>query len=126
MQEHGGYLVKFEHNLLNITLIGALNEQATDSACQQIKDKIDRLNGQKFVVLVNGIDYEGSTPQAHQISNQSLLWLNQQNCVARATVYRQKIYLDIVKNEQPAIFATQNRREFYCLEEARTWLINQL
>jgi hypothetical protein len=126
MQEHGYYSVKLEQNLLNITLVGSLNEQAAGTACQQIKASIVGLNGDKVVVLVNCLDYQGSTPQAHQISNQTLNWLNQQNCVARATVYKEKIHQDIVKHQQPEIFGMKNRREFHCFDEARQWLLAQL
>lgn len=126
MQEHGHYTVVLEHNLLNISLSGTLNEQTALSAYQEIQKSIESLNGEKVAVLVNCVNYEGSTPQAHKISNQSLFWLNQQNCIARATVYSQKIYLDIAKNEQPAIFSMKNRREFSCPDEAKAWLVNQL
>ena len=56
MQEHGYYSVKLEQNLLNITLVGSLNEQAAGTACQQIKASIVGLNGDKVVVLVNCLD----------------------------------------------------------------------
>lgn len=58
-------------------------------------------------------------PKPHKVSNQHLLWLNQQNCVARTIIYSQKLHCDIVKNEQPTLFDLQNRREFHDLKEAQ-------
>lgn len=126
MIEHGSYTVLLEKKLLSITLAGMFNDLATQAICQQIKAKVESLNGQGFGILLDCLKYEGSTREAHTISNQHLLWLNQQNCAARAIVYSQKLYFDIVKNEQPALFELQNRREFYQLKDARDWLITQL
>ena len=86
---------------------------------------MESLNQQSFSILLDCTAYEGSTREAHQVSNQFLLWLNTQACAARAIVYSQKLYFDIVKNEQPALFELQNRKEFYDVTEARIWLKSQ-
>jgi hypothetical protein len=126
MSEHGDYSVTLVGRLLHITLSGMFNDLATKIVCQKIQNEVESLNGQDFVILLDCIDYEGSTPAAHQVSNQFLFWLNQQNCLARAIVYSQKLYFDIVKNEQPALFELQNRREFHNLSDAKSWLVAQL
>ncbi|MFT6506760.1 MAG: hypothetical protein ACI92O_000802 [Colwellia sp.] len=122
MVEHGVYSVILKDNLLSITLIGSFNELATKSVCLQIKAKVDSLKGKAFAVLFNGIDYEGSTPAAHKISNEYLSWVNKQNCIAWAAVYHHAIYAEMAKNEQPAMFESKNRREFYDIESAKSWL----
>ena len=126
MLEHGKYSVSLHHNLLSITLVGMFNDIATATVCQQIKSHVESLQGEKFAILLDCIEYEGSTPEAHHISNEHLLWLNKQNCIARAIIYSQKLYFDIVKNEQPALFELQNRKEFHDHEKAHNWLLTQL
>jgi hypothetical protein len=123
--EHGNYSIALNGKILNITLIGMFNELATQSVCQQIQNQVDSLNGQSFGILLDCSKYEGSTPEAHRISNQFLLWLNKQACIARAIIYSQKLYFDIVKNEQPALFELQNRQEFHQFAEAESWLSSQ-
>ena len=126
MIEHGTYTVELEGRMLKITLVGMFNALVTHSVCLQIEVKIKSLNGQGFGLLFDCTAYEGSTPDAHKISNQHILWLNRQNCLARAMTYKHKIQVDIVKNAQPAVLALQSRREFYQLQDAREWLIAQL
>jgi hypothetical protein len=126
MHEHGTFSVVLEGNLLSITLLGTFNDIATLSACQQIEAKVESLNGQAFGILLNCIGYEGSTPDAHKISNKYLLWLNKSNYIALATIYSQNIYADIVKNEQAALSELKSRREFTDVQEAKLWLISQL
>lgn len=125
MVEHGIYSVVLEDNLLNIILIGSFNELATKSACLQIQAKVESLNGKAFGVLFNCIDYEGSTPASHKISNDYFSWVNKQNCIAWAAVYHHSIYAEMAKNEQPAMFECQNRRQFYDIESAKSWLTSQ-
>lgn len=122
MKEHGTYSVTLQNNVLNIRLVGMFNEIATRKVCEQIEQHIDMLNTKSFKLLVDCLDYEGSTRAAHKISNQHLLWLIQQNCQAQAAVYGRKLYADIVKNEQPAVGNILNRREFTNIEEAKNWL----
>lgn len=122
MTEHGQYSVDLEQNILSITLIGMFNDIATKSVCELIKALVVSLENKPFKILLDCSAYEGSTREAHQVSNQHLLWLNKQNCIARATVFNQKLYHDIVKNEQPALFELQNRREFNNIAEAKRWL----
>jgi hypothetical protein len=126
MLEHGTYSVVLEGRLLSISLEGTFNDIATRSVCKKIKAKVESLNGQGFAILLDCIAYEGSTPDAHKISNQHLLWLNKQNCIARAVIYNKKLYFDMVKNEQPALFELQNRREFHDVKSAQSWLLSQL
>lgn len=126
MIEHGTYSVVIENNLLSITLVGTFNDLATRSVCQKIQTKVESLNGQGFGILLDCTEYEGSTRDAHEISNQHLLWLNKQNCIARAVIYSQTLYVDMVKNEQPALFELQNRREFHDVKSAKSWLLSQL
>lgn len=126
MDEHGIYSVKLESNLLKITLSGMFNELATQAVCQQIQMKVESLQGKVFGILLDCKAYEGSTPEAHQVSNQHLLWLNQHNCTARAIIYSKKFHFNIVKNEQPALYQLQNRREFQDQNEAQSWLKSQL
>ena len=126
MVEHGNYSVVLEGRMLIITLVGMFNDLVTQSVCQQIEAKVESLNGQGFGLLFDCTGYEGSTPDAHSISNQHILWLNRQNCLARAMAYNHKIHLDIVKNAQPAVLELKNRREFDNLQDARDWLVIQL
>lgn len=126
MIEHGSYQVTLAEQVLTVSLAELFNEHATATVCQQMKSYIESLNGRSFVVLLDCMGYEGSTPEAHQISNNFLRWLNKQNCLARAIVYSQKLYFDIVKNEQPAVLESNNRREFCNLAEAQQWLATQL
>lgn len=122
MTEHGQYSVDLEQDILSITLIGMFNDIATTTVCKLIKDLVESLESKPFKILLDCSAYEGSTREAHQVSNQHLLWLNEQNCIARATVFNQKLYHDIVKNEQPALFELKNRREFNNIVEANHWL----
>ncbi|TWX72874.1 hypothetical protein [Colwellia sp. C1TZA3] len=112
--------------MLSITLLGTFNDLATHSACQQIEAKVESLNGEAFGILFDCIGYEGSTPDAHKVSNQSLLWLSKKNCIARASIFSQNIYADIVKNEQAALSQLKNQREFTNVQEAKQWLASQL
>lgn len=125
MVEHGTYSVVLEDDLLSITLVGAFNEIATNSVCRQIQDKVGTLQGNAFKFLFNCIDYEGSTPAAHKISNDCLLWLNKQNCFAWAAVYHHALYAEMARSQQPAMYECQNRREFYNVELAKAWLSGQ-
>ena len=102
------------------------NDLATQAVCSQIEALVDSLNGQGFGLLFDCTAYEGSTPDAHKVSNQHILWLNRQNCLARAMAYNHKIQVDIVKNAQPAVLQLKNRQEFYNLQDARNWLLTQL
>ncbi|WP_085299501.1 hypothetical protein [Cognaticolwellia mytili] len=124
--EHGSYSVTLDGKVLSVTLSGMFNEFATTTVCQKIKNQVDSLNKENFGILLNCATYEGSTREAHKISNLFLLWLNKQTCSARAIIYSQKLYFDIVKNEQPALFELLNRKEFYDLTEAKAWLASQL
>ena len=124
--EHGSYSITLDGRVLSITLSGMFNDIATQNVCYKIKSEVESLNGRSFGVLLDCTTYEGSTREAHQISNQFLLWLNKQACSARAIIYSQKLYFDIVKNEQPALFELQNRKEFHDLVEAKSWLAVQL
>jgi hypothetical protein len=124
--EHGSYSVTLDGRVLSISLSGMFNEFATTTVCQKIQSQIEVLNKQRFGILLDCSSYEGSTREAHQISNLFLLWLNKQACSARAIIYSQKLYFDIVKNEQPALFELQNRKEFDDLTEAKAWLALQL
>jgi len=124
--EHGSYSITLDGRVLSITLSGMFNDIATKNVCYKIKSEVESLKGQSFGVLLDCTTYEGSTREAHQISNQFLLWLNKQACSARAIIYSQKLYFDIVKNEQPALFELQNRKEFHDLLEAKSWLTVQL
>lgn len=126
MIEHGNYSIELEGNLLSIILVGSFNDIATHAICQKVQANIESLNEQAFALLLICTDYEGSTPDAHKISNQYLTKLNKQNCIARAAVYRKTIYADMAKNEQPAMFGFQNRREFFDEASAKTWLLSQL
>lgn len=125
MVEHGTYSVVLEGDLLTITLVGSFNEAATKSACLQIQTKVESLHGHAFKFLFNCINYEGSTPAAHKISNDCLLWLNKQNCFAWAAIYHHALYAEMARNLQPAMYECQNRRQFYDVESAQTWLSSQ-
>lgn len=122
MGEHGTYSILLEGELLNINLSGMFNDLAANSLCQLIEAQIERLNGQRFFILLNCIDYQGSTPEAHDISNQHTLWLKQQNYVASAVVYKQSFYFNIAKSQQPALFESKKRKEFFHLQAAKDWL----
>jgi hypothetical protein len=124
--EHGSYSIILDGKVLSITLSGMFNDIATQNVCHKIQSEVESLNRQNFGILLDCTTYEGSTREAHQISNQFLLWLNKQACSARAIIYSQKLYFDIVKNEQPALFELQNRKEFHDLAEAKAWLTEQL
>ncbi len=124
--EHGNYSVMLDGKILSIALSGMFNDIATQNVCQKIQNQVENLHEQSFGILLDCTTYEGSTREAHQISNQFLLWLNKQACSARAIIYSQKLYFDIVKNEQPALFELHNRKEFYDLAEAKAWLTIQL
>jgi hypothetical protein len=126
MVEHGTYTVELEGSMLKVTLVGMFNDLATQAVCSQIEALVDSLNGQGFGLLFDCTAYEGSTPDAHKVSNQHILWLNRQNCLARAMAYNHKIQVDIVKNAQPAVLQLKNRQEFYNLQDARNWLLTQL
>lgn len=126
MVEHGTYTVELEGSMLKVTLVGMFNDLATQAVCSQIEALVDSLNGQGFGLLFDCTAYEGSTPDAHKVSNQHILWLNRQNCLARAMAYNHKIQVDIVKNAQPAVMQLKNRQEFYNLQDARNWLLTQL
>ncbi|AZQ84939.1 hypothetical protein EKO29_13640 [Colwellia sp. Arc7-635] len=124
MGEHGTYSVLLEGELLNINLSGMFNDLATNSLCQLIEAQIESLNGQRFFILLNCIDYQGSTPEAHDISNQHALWLKQQNCVASAIVYKQNFYFNIAKSQQPALSKSKKRKEFFNMQAAKGWLVS--
>ena len=126
MVEHGTYTVELEGSMIKVTLVGMFNDLATEAVCSQIEALVDSLNGQGFGLLFDCTAYEGSTPDAHKVSNQHILWLNRQNCLARAMAYNHKIQVDIVKNAQPAVLQLKNRQEFYNLQDARNWLLTQL
>jgi len=126
MVEHGTYTVELEGSMIKVTLVGMFNDLATQAVCSQIEALVDSLNGQGFGLLFDCTAYEGSTPDAHKVSNQHILWLNRQNCLARAMAYNHKIQVDIVKNAQPAVLQLKNRQEFYNLQDARNWLLTQL
>ncbi|WP_077288069.1 hypothetical protein [Cognaticolwellia aestuarii] len=126
MVEHGTYTVELEGSMIKVTLIGMFNDLATQAVCLQIEALVDSFNGQGFGLLFDCTAYEGSTPDAHKVSNQHILWLNRQNCLARAMAYNHKIQVEIVKNAQPAVLQLKNRQEFYNLQDARNWLLTQL
>ncbi len=126
MEEHGEYSIILVDKLLSVQLSGMFNELATQVVCENIQNNIKQLNGASFCMLIDCTLYEGSTPEAHKISNNFLQWLNAQACRARAIVYSKKLYFDIVKNEQPALFDLKNRREFHHLTEASEWLNSQI
>jgi len=126
MVEHGTYTVELEGSMIKVTLVGMFNDLATQAVCLQIEALVDSFNGQGFGLLFDCTAYEGSTPDAHKVSNQHILWLNRQNCLARAMAYNHKIQVDIVKNAQPAVLQLKNRQEFYNLQDARNWLLTQL
>ncbi|MFT6194738.1 MAG: hypothetical protein ACJASU_001641 [Cognaticolwellia sp.] len=93
---------------------------------QQREAKVESLNGKVFAILLNCICYESSTPDAHKISNQCLLWLNKRNYIALVSIYSQRIYAEIVKNEQAALVEFKSRRELTDVQEAKHGLISQL
>lgn len=122
MMEHGKYSVTLKNDIITIVLVGMFNEMATKTVNGLIKEQVNTLGNKAFKILLDCSEYEGSTREAHQLSNEFLEWLNQQNCIARATVFSLKLYHDIVKNEQPALFGQKNRREFNNVDAANAWL----
>ncbi|BDX06306.1 hypothetical protein MACH26_18270 [Planctobacterium marinum] len=76
-------------------------------------------------MLVDDIEVEGGTPEAHEELQAYNLWLSQQRIVAKAIVIDNVVTQAIIAQRTPEL-AQQNTRYFNHIEEASDWLVNSL
>lgn len=123
MHEHGNYKVEVFDKTVSVIFKGMFNLLASENVCQIVEDHISSFNGEGFYMMINLIDYEGSTPEAHEAGNQHAMWLESQNCLGKAVIIQTKIVLDIVRNQQEFLNKSQiNTRVFESESDAKAWL----
>ncbi|NMP32606.1 hypothetical protein HII17_13650 [Thalassotalea sp. M1531] len=125
MVEHGEYKVTVEKDIINVTFIGMFNEVASANVCSIVEDIINEMNGARFCMLFNMLEYEGSTPEAHTVGDKHFEWLEKQNCHGRAIVVSQKALIYIARSEQASLRNSNiENKMFEAVQDARTWLLS--
>lgn len=123
MVKHGDYKVTVENSVISVTFIGMFNEVASQHVCTQVEDIINGMNGASFYMLFNMLDYEGSTPEAHKVGNKHFEWLEQQNCIGRATIVTQQALIYIARNEQSSLrHSNIKTKMFDNVADGKAWL----
>lgn len=123
MGEHGEYTVAVEGSIIKVTFIGMFNDIASISACAEVKKLIEGMQGRRFCMLYDLLNYEGSTPESHKISNQHFSWLEQQNCLGRASIVSNTFLIDITRNQQASLRDSKvESRMFENEGDAIAWL----
>lgn len=125
MIEHGEYKVAVEGSMIIVIFKGMFNEHASAKVCTMVEEIIDKMSGKPFTMLYNLTEYQGSTPEAHKLGNEHFLWLENQNCLARATVSTERAMIEIVRNEQSSIVQSKITSQIFTDENnAKNWLLS--
>jgi hypothetical protein len=122
---HGTYSLTHKDHIIEVTLTGAFNEYGVIDWTNAVKEIIASFNGEKFCILMDLTNALGGTPEAFEQSNLYNSWLNSQNMVAKAVVFKNKVMEDI---ERVMVSAKrfQHMKNFNDITEARVWLVEQL
>lgn len=124
MVEHGEYIVTVKGSIINVTFIGMFNDTASQNLCTYVEALINGMNNARFCMLINLLNYEGSTPEAHRIGDRHFRWLEKQNCYGRATVTSNMALVEISRNEQASLRQSNiDSRLFGSEAEAKEWLL---
>jgi hypothetical protein len=127
MIEHGEYIVTVEEAIINVTFIGMFNDTASKNVCAYVEEIINGMNGARFSMLFNLLEYEGSTPDAHRIGDQHFKWIEKQNCFGRATVAKNMALIEISRNEQTSLRQSNVEARMFATEaDAKAWLLSLL
>lgn len=127
MVEHGKYKVTVENAVIDITFIGMFNEVTSRNVCSYVEEIIHGMKGANFCVLFNMLNYEGSTPEAHKVGDKHFEWLENQNCLGRATVVAQKALVNIARSKQESLRSSNIKARMFDNEnDAQEWLLSLL
>ena len=125
MIEHGTYTIDVEDTIIIVTFEGMFNELASKNLCAQVEQLIVDLNGKSFGMVINLLDYEGSTPDAHKEGNRHAAWLEGQNCIGKGIVASERAMLEIIRIQQDSLNKSKiESKVFNSEQEAKDWLIS--
>lgn len=118
---HGACDIKKEDNMIIVTLHGAFNAYAAEKCTRELKDAIELLSGQDFVMLVDIFDYSGATPDALAVVDIFNQWLSEKGLLAKAYVTKSPVILDILLINTPSASRILTAR-FSEHRHAKEWL----
>lgn len=121
---HGNSEVTFIDNILTVKLVGAFNEFDILKVNNSIKAALEDLNSQKFYMLVDDRELEGLTPEAYQVIEENIGWLDKQNLIAKAFIMKSLIQESLDDHFVPSK-KKQNTRAFTDEASAIAWLKTQ-
>lgn len=125
MIEHGKYTINVEDTIITVTFEGMFNELASKNLCAQVEKLITDFSGNRFSMIINLLDYEGSTPDAHKEGDRHAHWLEGQNCQGKAIIASERAMLEIIRHEQKSLGkSTIESRVFKTDAEAKAWLLS--
>ena len=119
--EHGESSVTIDGNIISVTLLGAFNEYGLQEIANALKHTIEGLQGRKFSILVNALEFQGATPEAYVELDKLNAWLNTQNMMAKALLITSDSTLNIIKTRIPSI-QSQKMEVFDNKADAIAWL----
>jgi len=122
---HGQHTASISGQVIKSKLTGAFNTEGCSAWVDSVKSLISSLEGKPFCLLIDTRDYNGGTDEALSIANDFNRWLNNQKIVAKAHVITSQVLHDIAIERVPEI-KHQNVQTFKNIEDAMTWLIEQL
>ncbi len=126
MVEHGKYSIEIDGTIIIVTFDGMFNELASKNLCSRVEKHIDEMAGRSFAMIINLLKYEGSTPDAHKEGDRHALWVENQNCLAKAIVASEQAMLEIIRNEQNSLRKSKIVSKVFKTEaDAKEWLLTR-
>lgn len=127
-QEHGKFEIILENNIIVVTLEGELNEVAAKHYYAEMKVAAQNIYHKPFCVLTIATKFIGATPKAYIMANNCNKWLvSQKNFLRRAIIVKNKIYVDIAKNQMDVYEKNTSQFNDFTEElDARRWLTEVL
>jgi hypothetical protein len=83
---HGESFISFDGDIITVKANGAFNREGVIEAFEKLRLLIENHHFKKFKILFDYLECHGGTPEAFEVINQSNIWLNNQNMIAKAVV----------------------------------------
>lgn len=118
----GQYQVELCDQVIKVTFEGMFDESTSRNVCREAEAIIQSFDGKAFYMMINLLNYQGSTPEAHKIGNDHAIWLESQNCLGKAIIATEQFLLNIVRNQQSQLGESSIPSSVFSSEaDATTW-----
>ena len=126
MQDHGRFTIWSEYNVLFFTAAGTWNKDTTQVFCNEFKRQAKQIEGQKWVVMANLIDWQLNTPETEPLLRELVIWGIQHGLQIVIHIYPpnavKSFQLNNVNQKLPSGY---QQMHFVNEQDAFTWLHNQ-